>query len=121
MIWPWDPGWVWPWEPFITGKSGAELWRVRNEPQLPMPKLSPPAPQTEAKMRTWTPEDLWEALAQYRAGWAAGLAQSAQLTPPTSSPQQKSAATWLWVAAGLAALALMLLAAGRPRLALIGR
>jgi len=95
---------------------------LRETPAPPQAPLHVPAPQTPAKMTTWTPADIWEAHAQYGAGWEAGKIYGASGQPPlpSSSPGKAGSNTWLWVAAVVAALAVLLLLIPKPSITLLG-
>jgi len=92
-----------PWQ-MITGQ-------VPALPATTAPAMRPaPAPQTAAKMITWTPDDWLESLAQrqqqydadiatFRAAAAATVASNATVPDPTASNH-----TMLWVLGTAAAL-----------------
>ena len=76
-VWSLDPAWLW-----CRMWSGEEECLAERTPLLALPP-TPPAPQTEARMRTWTPEDLWEAERQRaRERERVGQAVPAPTGPP---------------------------------------
>lgn len=116
MIWPWDPEWMWPFEP-------AEVRQRKLAMRTITPPVSaPPAPQTEEKLRTWTPEDMFEAIRQQYVARSQApiyqLPQAGQSQGGASGDSRAAGNLWLWIAAGLGAAGLLLLLIPRPVISL---
>lgn len=76
LIWPWQTEFIWPWD-VITGEAAKKGALIKAMRTIPLPSTAPPAPQTEAKMRTWTPEDIAEAQAQQTIAYEATMKATA--------------------------------------------
>jgi len=97
-IWPWDPEWIWPWEllnPETIRRKQALL-------EVTTPKLTPAAPTTAAKMRSWTPEDITEAFAARREQYIESAGAGTNTVGLAPQPAQ-TFPWWLLVCAALAA------------------
>lgn len=103
-VWPWDPGWVWPWD---------ILWpsRLEKVTTIPTPDLTPPAPITEAKLKSWTLEDIWEAIAREREAGIKDSGKAAGTPPAPATPFP----WWLVICAALAAGAIGIRVAARRK------
>lgn len=98
FIWPGDPEWIWPWDSQETVALKMRLRQVKSV--LP---LTPPAPQTEAKMKTWTPADIFEATAQRRQVAIEDAAGGSGAGAGDGTPQAQSFPWWIVICAALGA------------------
>lgn len=116
---PWYLAWLPPAWALPAAQWAGEQARAYT---VQAPVFAPPAPQTEEKLRTWTPEDMFEAIRQqYVARSQAPLYQLPQAGQSQSGASGDSRAAgnlWLWIAAGLGAAGLLLLLIPRPVISL---
>ncbi len=94
--------------PYVT--AAAQYVGLADTPQVVQsPRaILPPAPQTEAKLTTWTIDDLWEAGAQRQAQITLDMDHTRKLAAEAdkTSPSTGSSGMWMLAAAGAGILAL---------------
>lgn len=109
IIWPWDPETIWPWDVFIPGAIAKKVAMKKATETIATPALTPPAPQTEAKLKTWTLEDLWEAINQKQQAFIESGGTAVGMTSTTS----QAFPWWLVICTALAATAIGIRMAAR--------